>query len=52
MAIEEVPEKDRKLRRVARPRPGHADLVGGMKYHHQDLRNVWNAHLLVKRPCG
>lgn len=40
MAIEEVPEKDRKLRRVARPRPGHADLVGGMKYHHQDLRNV------------
>ncbi|MBA0949370.1 chorismate synthase [Enterococcus gallinarum] len=40
MAIEEVPEKDRKLRRVARPRPGHADLVGGMKYRHQDLRNV------------
>lgn len=40
MAIEEVPEKDRKLRRVSRPRPGHADLVGGMKYHHQDLRNV------------
>jgi chorismate synthase len=40
MAIEEVPEKDQKLRRVARPRPGHADLVGGMKYHHQDLRNV------------
>lgn len=40
MAIEEVPEKDRKLRRVARPRPGHADLVGGIKYHHQDLRNV------------
>ena len=25
---------------VARPRPGHADLAGGMKYHHQDLRNV------------
>lgn len=40
MAIEEVPEKDRKVRRVARPRPGHADLVGGMKYRHQDLRNV------------
>lgn len=29
------------LRKVLRPRPGHADLVGGMKYrHHQDLRNV------------
>ena len=25
---------------VTRPRPGHADLVGGIKYHHQDLRNV------------
>lgn len=40
MGIEEVPEKQKKIRRVARPRPGHADLVGGMKYHHQDLRNV------------
>ncbi|KRM96763.1 chorismate synthase [Liquorilactobacillus aquaticus DSM 21051] len=28
------------LRRVDRPRPGHADLVGGMKYRHRDLRNV------------
>ena len=27
-------------RRVTRPRPGHADLAGGMKYHHSDLRNV------------
>ncbi len=28
------------LRQVTRPRPGHADLVGGMKYGHRDLRNV------------
>ena len=29
------------LRKVMRPRPGHADLVGGIKYRHQaDLRNV------------
>lgn len=28
------------VRRVERPRPGHADLVGGMKYRHHDLRNV------------
>lgn len=28
------------LRKVERPRPGHADLVGGMKYRHQDFRNV------------
>lgn len=40
MNIEPVEEKNEKLRRVARPRPGHADLVGGMKYHHSDLRNV------------
>lgn len=27
-------------RRVTRPRPGHADLAGGIKYRHRDLRNV------------
>ena len=26
-------------RQISRPRPGHADLVGGMKYGHRDLRN-------------
>ncbi|QXJ57943.1 chorismate synthase [Enterococcus raffinosus] len=40
MSVEPVAEKDEKLRRVSKPRPGHADLVGGMKYHHSDLRNV------------
>lgn len=25
---------------VTRPRPGHADLVGGVKFGHRDLRNV------------
>ncbi|MGP5428045.1 chorismate synthase [Enterococcus malodoratus] len=40
MSVEAVAEKDEKLRRVSKPRPGHADLVGGMKYHHSDLRNV------------
>ena len=40
MGLESVTEKEAKMRRVARPRPGHADLVGGMKYHHSDLRNV------------
>lgn len=28
------------LRIVTRPRPGHADLVGGLKYDQQDLRNI------------
>src|SRR5207253_4648198 len=25
---------------VTRPRPGHADLAGAMKYGHHDIRNV------------
>ena len=32
-----APEKSR---RVKRPRPGHADLAGGLKYDVRDLRNV------------
>ncbi|WP_170007474.1 chorismate synthase [Bacillus fonticola] len=27
-------------RKITRPRPGHADLNGGIKYQHRDLRNV------------
>ena len=27
-------------RKITRPRPGHADLIGGIKYGHRDLRNV------------
>lgn len=27
-------------RSVSCPRPGHADLTGGMKYNHKDMRNV------------
>lgn len=40
MAAEDVEDKYKERRKVLRPRPGHADLVGGMKYHHRDLRNV------------
>jgi len=36
-AHEIAPEKSR---RVKRPRPGHADLAGGLKYDARDLRNV------------
>lgn len=25
---------------VTRPRPGHADLTGALKYHHDDVRNI------------
>lgn len=34
------PEAGTVDRVVTRPRPGHADLVGGMKYRHRDLRNI------------
>ncbi|HEV2864567.1 MAG TPA: chorismate synthase [Pyrinomonadaceae bacterium] len=34
----EVPEG--KSRRVKRPRPGHADLAGGLKYNARDLRDI------------
>lgn len=43
MGIEPLPEdvKPEDIKRqITRPRPGHADLVGGMKYGHRDLRNV------------
>src|SRR5918997_1099280 len=34
----ETPEE--KMRRVKRPRPGHADLAGGLKYGARDLRDI------------
>ncbi|GIN85665.1 chorismate synthase [Heyndrickxia sporothermodurans] len=37
--LEEGQEEEIK-RKVTRPRPGHADLVGGIKYGHRDMRNV------------
>ncbi|HII1074477.1 TPA: chorismate synthase [Staphylococcus aureus] len=33
-------ERENMKRTITKPRPGHADLVGGMKYNHRDLRNV------------
>lgn len=40
MGTAAVTEKEMLKRKVTRPRPGHADLVGGIKYGHRDLRNV------------
>ena len=34
------PEADLNDRVITRPRPGHADLTGAIKYGHQDVRNV------------
>lgn len=33
-------ERPRGVEPVTRPRPGHADLAGGLKYGHNDLRDV------------
>ena len=38
LTAEETAENSQ--RKLVHPRPGHADLVGGMKYRHRDLRNV------------
>src|SRR5512144_1200791 len=40
MAVEPTDLAPEKSRRVKRPRPGHADLAGGLKYDARDLRNV------------
>ena len=42
MGIEPLDEKasGEVRRQVTRPRPGHADLLGGIKYGHRDMRNV------------
>ncbi|MGY0171659.1 chorismate synthase [Lactococcus petauri] len=40
MAAEEVDDDVKRQRKLTKPRPGHADLVGGMKYEFEDLRNT------------
>jgi chorismate synthase len=39
MGAEPLDDEEAK-RRVNRPRPGHADLNGGLKYNQRDLRNI------------
>ena len=39
MSIDPLPEEAEK-RRISRPRPGHADLNGAIKYDHRDMRDV------------
>lgn len=40
MQAEPLQEELERPRTLTRPRPGHADLVGGLKYGHRDLRDV------------
>lgn len=39
MAVEDIDDRLKSKRRIIHPRPGHADLVGGIKYRFDDLRN-------------
>src|SRR4029079_12778597 len=40
MAVDARAIEPEKSRRLKRPRPGHADLAGGLKYDARDLRNI------------
>jgi chorismate synthase len=40
MSVEAITEEPKNPRTVKRPRPGHADLAGGMKFGASDLRDV------------
>lgn len=38
--LDETEVEDDVKRKITRPRPGHADLIGALKYNHRDMRNV------------
>jgi len=40
MSVEKPETEPKNLRRVTRPRPGHADLAGGLKYNTRDMRDI------------
>jgi chorismate synthase len=40
MSVEPLSEPTSRQRRVIRPRPGHADLAGGIKFNRSDLRDI------------
>lgn len=40
MAVEPRQLDEAKARRLTRPRPGHADLAGGLKFDRRDLRDI------------
>ncbi len=40
MSVREISAEAATKRRVTRPRPGHTDLAGSLKYDHTDARNI------------
>ena len=45
------PEPGVAAKQITRPRPGHADLAGAMKYGHRDLRNVLERSKIGRASC-
>src|SRR5699024_10418799 len=49
---EDQVEVDEKIRRiVTRPRPGHADLNGALKYGHRDMRKCVRTFFSTRNDC-
>ena len=48
MSAEDIEERLKSKRKITHPRPGHADLLGGIKYRFDDLRNSLSVHQLVE----
>ena len=40
LSVELTETSEEKMKRVTRPRPGHADLAGALKYNTKDIRNI------------
>lgn len=40
MSAERLETEPKNMKRVTRPRPGHADLAGGLKYDRRDMRDI------------
>ena len=49
MGVAPISDEENMKRTITKPRPGHADLIGGMKYNHRDLRMCLSVHLLEKQ---
>ena len=51
MAVEDIEDRLKTKRKITHPRPGHADLVGGMKYRSMICVIPWSVLVRVKQPC-
>ena len=53
MSAEDIEDRLKSKRKITHPRPGHADLVGGIEGTVLMICVIpWSVHQLVKPPCG